>query len=183
MDARQVAFRVLRRVDEGSYANLALDGESQRARLSPLDRRLASALVYGVLKGRARLDYALSSLTPRGLDGLDPATRDLLRLGALQILELRTPAHAAVDQTVDALRKLRGAKLAGASFTRSDLRGAKLGPLTIGDGRFVRTDFTRAVLRGADLRGAHAHRARFLEADMHGANMAGCDLTDAELEV
>jgi uncharacterized protein YjbI with pentapeptide repeats len=78
---------------------------------------------------------------------------------------------------------LRGAKLAGASFTRADMRGAKLGPLTVGDGRFVRTDFTRAVLRGADLRGAHAHRARFLEADMNGANLAGCDLTDAELEV
>src|SRR6201996_8395472 len=48
---------------------------------------------------------------------------------------------------------LRGAKLSGASFPRADLRGAKLGPLTIGDGRFVRTDFTRATLRGADLRG------------------------------
>jgi uncharacterized protein YjbI with pentapeptide repeats len=78
---------------------------------------------------------------------------------------------------------LRGAKLAGASFTRADLRGAQLGPLTIGDGRFVRTDFTRATLRNADLRGAHAMRARFLEADMTGANLQGCDLTDAELEV
>ncbi len=51
------------------------------------------------------------------------------------------------------------------------MRGAKMGPLAIGDSRFVRTDFTRASLRGADLRGAHAPRARFLEAQMDG-----CDL-------
>jgi len=56
-------------------------------------------------------------------------------------------------------------------------------PLTIGEGRFVRTDFTRATLRNADLRGAHAVRARFLEADMTGAHLQGADLTDAEMDV
>ncbi len=111
--AREVALRVLRRVEEGAYVNLALDGESVRARLSPLDRRLLSALVYGVLKGRARLDYALAAHAPRGIAKLDETTLDVLRLGALQLLELRTPAHAAVDETVDALRRLRGPKLAG----------------------------------------------------------------------
>ena len=110
---RQVALRVLRRVAEGAYVNLALEGEIARAQLAPNDRGLATALVYGVLKGQARLDYALARLTPRGIDKLDSQTKDLLRLGALQLLELRTPAHAAVDETVDSVRKLRGAKLAG----------------------------------------------------------------------
>jgi 16S rRNA (cytosine967-C5)-methyltransferase len=100
-------------VGEGAYATLALDGEAQRARLSSPDRRLATALVYGVLKGQARLDHALAAYASRGLGGLDPSTLDLLRLGALQILELRVPAHAAVDETVTMVRALRGDKLAG----------------------------------------------------------------------
>ena len=110
---RQVALRVLRRVEEGAYVNLALDGECRRAGLSPLDRRLATVLVYGVLKGRARLDHALSAYASRGLGGLDEPTLDVLRLGALQLLELRVPAHAAVDETVNLLKEQRGAKLAG----------------------------------------------------------------------
>ncbi len=110
---RQVALRVLRRVEEGAYVNLALDGECRRAGLSALDRRLATVLVYGVLKGRARLDYALSACASRGLAGLDEPTLDVLRLGALQLLELRVPSHAAVDETVNLLKEQRGTKLAG----------------------------------------------------------------------
>ena len=110
---REIALRVLRRVEEGAYVNLALDGECTRARLTPPDRRLATALVYGVLKGRARLDHALAALAPRGLGGIDATTLDLLRLGALQVLDLRVPAHAAVGETVGLLRARRGAGLAG----------------------------------------------------------------------
>src|SRR6185436_10484840 len=86
---REVALRVLRRVDEGAYLGLALDGEAQRAGLSPADRALCTALVQGVLKGRERLDHALRACAPRGLGGLDPTTLDLLRLGACQLLDLR----------------------------------------------------------------------------------------------
>jgi len=69
--------------------------------------------VYGALKRRLRLDHALAALAPRGLDGLDARTLDALRLGAYQILFLRVPAHAAVDDAVEAVKHARGAKLAG----------------------------------------------------------------------
>jgi len=111
--ARQVALRVLRRVEEGAYVPLALDGECQRAKLTAQDRRLCTALVYGVLKGRARLDFALAAYAPRGLGGLDATTLDILRLGAVQILDLRVPAHAAVDEMVGILRNRRSEKLGG----------------------------------------------------------------------
>jgi 16S rRNA (cytosine967-C5)-methyltransferase len=107
-------------VEEGAYAPLALDGETQRARLSPADRRLVAALVYGVLKGRARLDHALAACSSRGLAGLDPVTLDLLRLGAAQILDLRIPDHAAVGETVGQVRAARGDRLAG--FANAVLR-------------------------------------------------------------
>jgi 16S rRNA (cytosine967-C5)-methyltransferase len=113
LTARQVAQRVLQRVEEGAYVNLALDGECARGQLAANDRALATTLVYGVLKGQARLDFALDAYAARGIDKLDPPTLDLLRMGALQLLELRTPAHAAIDETVEALKRLRGPKLAG----------------------------------------------------------------------
>lgn len=114
MTARDVARRVLRRVDDGAYATLALAGELQRARgLGAADRGLCTELVYGVLKRRARLDWALGRYAPRGLDALDQSVRDALRVGAYQVLFLRVPAHAAVDDAVEAVKRVRGAKLAG----------------------------------------------------------------------
>ncbi len=114
MTSRELARRVLERVEEGAYATLALGGELTRARtLSDADRGLATELVYGVLKRRARLDYALAAGAPRGLGSLDARVLDCLRLGAYQILFLRVPAHAAVDDAVEAVKHARGAKLAG----------------------------------------------------------------------
>lgn len=121
MTARDLARRVLARVDDGAYATLALAGELARARaLSPADRALATELTYGVLKRRRRLDHALAAHAPRGLDKLDARVRDTLRLAAYQILFLRVPAHAAVDDAVGAIKKLRGQKLA--NFANALLR-------------------------------------------------------------
>jgi 16S rRNA (cytosine967-C5)-methyltransferase len=114
MNARELARRVLARVGEGAYATLALSGELQRQKnLLPADRGLATELVYGVLKQRRRLDHALAAYAPRGIDNLDERTLDALRIGAYQILFLRIPAHASVDDAVEAVKRLRGSKLAG----------------------------------------------------------------------
>jgi 16S rRNA (cytosine967-C5)-methyltransferase len=111
--AREVARRVLARVGEGAYATLTLGGELGRTRLSDADRALATELVYGVLKRRARLDWALGRLAPRGLQSIDARVLDTLRLGAYQILFLRIPAHAAVDDAVETVKRVRGPKLGG----------------------------------------------------------------------
>jgi 16S rRNA (cytosine967-C5)-methyltransferase len=114
MNARELARRVLGRVEEGAYATLALSGELQRQKnLSPADRGLATELVYGVLKQRRRLDHALAAHAPRGIDSLDARTLDALRIGAYQILFLRVPTHASVDDAVEAVKRARGSKLAG----------------------------------------------------------------------
>jgi 16S rRNA (cytosine967-C5)-methyltransferase len=113
MTARELARRVLARVSDGAYATLALSGELARARLTPVDRALATELVYGVLKRRLRLDRALAACAPRGIDALDLRVRDALRLAAYQLLFLRVPPHAAVDDAVGAIKRLRGPRLAG----------------------------------------------------------------------
>ena len=112
--ARDIARRVLARVDKGAFASLALGGELGRADLSPTDRRLATEIVYGVLRTRTRLDRALSAHAKKGIKRLPPGVTSALRIGAYQILFLdRVPAHAAVDDAVTATRRVAGARLAG----------------------------------------------------------------------
>jgi 16S rRNA (cytosine967-C5)-methyltransferase len=119
MTARDVAQRVLERVDDGAWATLALDGELARSGLAERDRRLAAELVYGVLRHRSRLDHALAAYADLGRT---PAkARNVLRMAAYQLLLLdRVPAHAAVNHAVGAARTIGGQKLAG--FTNAVLR-------------------------------------------------------------
>lgn len=113
--ARDVALRVLERVARANaFASRELDAEIERARLPPLERALASEIVYGVLRQRARLDRALERFAPRGLARIDEAVRAALRAGAYQLLVLeRVPSFAAVDETVGWVKRRRGAKMAG----------------------------------------------------------------------
>jgi 16S rRNA (cytosine967-C5)-methyltransferase len=115
VSGREVARRVLRRVEGGSYASLALGGELARAgELAAAERRLATEIVYGVTRQRARLDRALGALAKRGIGKLQPGVRAALRAGAYQILFLdRVPDHAAVNDAVSAARKLGGPKVGG----------------------------------------------------------------------
>jgi len=100
--ARRLAFDVLQRVETtDAYANLLLDARLNRRALARADRALATELVYGVLRWRAKLDWLLAPRLDRPADRLDPAVRLLLRLGIYQIACLtRIPPFAAVDETV-----------------------------------------------------------------------------------
>ena len=116
LTARSLARAVLERVEVGgAYANRALSAALDRATaLGPEDRGLATELVYGVLRRRARIDRALSPLATSGLDRLDPRVLIALRVGAYQILFLdRVPAYAAVDDAVDACKQIAGRGVAG----------------------------------------------------------------------
>jgi 16S rRNA (cytosine967-C5)-methyltransferase len=77
------------------------------------ERALATEIVYGVLRHKSRIDRALSAMAPRGLK-VSAAILVTLRIGAYQILLLdRIPHHAAVDDAVEASRRLGGARIAG----------------------------------------------------------------------
>lgn len=105
---RRIAYEILLRVDEGAYADLALDAQLSRSRMEPRDRGLVTELVYGILRLRGRLDFALSHFCSQQLPRLQPEVLRLLRLGAYQLLELdRVPAHAAVNSTVELARTLQ----------------------------------------------------------------------------
>ena len=58
-------------------------------------------LVKGTLRWRGRLDWVLDPMVHIGLAQVQPWARNVLRLGAYQILFLdRVPSHAAVDESV-----------------------------------------------------------------------------------
>ena len=99
-DARRVALDVLVRVDaQGAYANVALPAALAQTDLDERDRAFATELVYGVTRRRRALDWALDAF----LIASPPVpARAALRLGAYQIIELGTPAYAAVSATVAA---------------------------------------------------------------------------------
>lgn len=108
--ARLVAFDVLREVDEeDAYANLVLPRALRRAReefarFDARDAAFTSELVHGTLRWRARHDWVIAQHLTRPLGELDPAVRDLLRLGLHQLTRMRVPDHAAVAATVDLAR-------------------------------------------------------------------------------
>lgn len=106
-DPRKIAFDVLCRVEEGAYADLALDAAlSRMPDLDPRDRGLATELVYGVLRQRGRLDFALARFCRKPLPKVETKVLTLLRLGAYQLLLLdRVPAPAAVFETVELARR------------------------------------------------------------------------------
>lgn len=127
--SRALARAVLERVElSGAFANRALSAALDRApTLGAAERGLATELVYGVLRRRARLDRALEAFAKKGLSGLEPNVRTALRLGAYQLLFLdRVPAYAAVNETVEACKRLGGpgvGRLANALLRRVAERG------------------------------------------------------------
>jgi 16S rRNA (cytosine967-C5)-methyltransferase len=100
--ARSVAWDILLRVEtRGAWAEELLPERLQRAALSEPERRLCRELVFGAIKARRFLDFALEPLWKQARPP-QPRVLTLLRLGAYQLLLLsKVPPHAAVHATVE----------------------------------------------------------------------------------
>ena len=121
--ARRVAFDILEKVEGGGFASdLLLE--------APVDRRdagLASQVVFGVLRFRAQLDFLIAHYAGRERK-LDTEVRTALRMALFQLRYLeRVPAHAAVAESVELVKRAR--KGSAASFVNAVLRKAGTGPL------------------------------------------------------
>jgi 16S rRNA (cytosine967-C5)-methyltransferase len=127
---RRAAYEILRRVDEGAFADLVLDSTLNRSQLDSRDRGLVTELVYGVLRLRMRVDFALAQFCDRPLQRMQADLLRVLRLGAYQLLELdRVPAHAAVNSSVELARELGQEKAVG--FINGILRSLERGKADI----------------------------------------------------
>lgn len=101
-NSREVAYDVLADVAiNDAYTNLVLPKHIEEAELDSRDSGFVTELVSGTLRMRGLLDAIITSAGDREIAKIDPPIRDVLRLGAYQILFMRVPDHAAVSTTVD----------------------------------------------------------------------------------
>lgn len=106
--------------ERDAYANLLLPATLARRGLAGRDAALATELTYGTLRGAGTYDAVLAICSDRSLDSLDPAVREILRLGTHQLLATAVAPHAAVATSVDLVRDVAGPRPAG--FVNAVLR-------------------------------------------------------------
>ncbi|MEO3938752.1 transcription antitermination factor NusB [Dermatophilaceae bacterium Soc4.6] len=110
---RLAAYTVMRAVSDGAYANLELPGVLRDKKISGRDAAFATELAYGATRMHGLYDAVIAVAAGRALSAIDVNVLDTLRLGAHQLLGMRVPIHAAVDETVALARQVNGAGAAG----------------------------------------------------------------------
>ncbi|MGD9537684.1 MAG: RsmB/NOP family class I SAM-dependent RNA methyltransferase [Alphaproteobacteria bacterium] len=99
--ARGLALDLLERtLERRRPLDEALDDSEIAPALQSRDRAFAHLLALTTLRRLGQIDAVLSAFLERPLPARRHAVRNLLRLGAAQLLFLDTPPHAAVDATV-----------------------------------------------------------------------------------
>jgi 16S rRNA (cytosine967-C5)-methyltransferase len=126
--ARTIAFDVLLRVaKQDAYADDVLRGELDSA-VKTEDAGLATELTLGVLRWQRLLDFVLDRYLKKPASMADVEVRIALRLGIYQLLFLdRVPAHAAVHESVELVKRAR--KRSAATLVNAILRKAAKEPL------------------------------------------------------
>jgi len=103
-DARFAAAAICADLRDGEFLDPAF--ERRTALLEPRDRRWVRELVYGMLRRRQWVDAVLDGRVKTGLARMQPELRDLLRLGAYQLLFMDSvPAYAAIGETVELAKR------------------------------------------------------------------------------
>ncbi len=104
--ARRAAYEVLLRVfEQDAYADRAFRSAAEG--LDERERAFAQRLAYGSVQRVRTLDHAIEKLGKRPVRKLDPPVRAALRLGAYQLGYTDTAPHAAVNESVELVRRAR----------------------------------------------------------------------------
>ena len=126
--ARRAAYEVLLRVfEQDAYADRTFRSAAQG--LDERERAFAQRLAYGAVQRVRTLDHAIETLGRRPVRKLDPPVRASLRLGAYQLGYTDTAPHAAVNESVELVRRARIER--AVPFTNAVMRrlAAGIGPL------------------------------------------------------
>jgi transcription termination factor NusB len=104
--ARKAAYEVLLRVfEQDAYADRAFRTAAEG--LDERDRAFAQRLAYGSVQRVRTLDHAIETLGKRPVRKLDAPVKAALRLGAYQLGYTDTAPHAAVNESVELVRRAR----------------------------------------------------------------------------
>jgi 16S rRNA (cytosine967-C5)-methyltransferase len=165
--ARTIAFDALRRVEtQNAYADEVLRAELG-AGVRTEDAGLATELTLGVLRWQRLLDFLTGRYLTKAKT-LDVEVRIALRLGIYQLLFLeRVPAHAAVHESVELVKRAR--KRSAAPLVNAVLRKATKEVTQLGKSRSAIASFLPADLSIAERMGIlHSHPTWLVERWLHG---------------
>ncbi|WP_404382387.1 RsmB/NOP family class I SAM-dependent RNA methyltransferase [Caenispirillum salinarum] len=110
--SRHAAVRLLQAVlDDGRALDEPFETETRL--LEPRDRAFVRLLVTTTLRRLGQIDGVLKAFLQRPIARRHGAVKHVLRLAAAQILVLETPAHAAVDTSVELTKFLNAPGLTG----------------------------------------------------------------------
>ena len=115
-DPRKTALDVLNTLTRGKKTlDSILRNIPQDDRyLSRRDRALFTAMVYGVLRWRSRLDHVIAHFSNTPIQKIEPAVLNVLRLGLFQIIYLdRIPDSAAVNTSVEMTKQIGASRAVG----------------------------------------------------------------------
>ena len=100
--ARSVAFELLLAVEEDdTYANLHMPKLLNQAKLEDRDAGLAQELAFGTIRNQMFYDKIIEICANRDSKEIELRSKLLVRLGAHQLLAMRIPSHAAINETVN----------------------------------------------------------------------------------
>lgn len=121
--ARSIAFSVLLDVEtKSAYASELLFSRLTDD-LDPREAALATEITMGTLRWQRALDFLIERYTKRNISALDVEVLIALRLGIYQLRHLtRIPARAAVNESVELVRRVR--KSSAAPLVNAALRRA-----------------------------------------------------------
>ena len=113
--ARDIALDALMQVERANaWSDEGLRRGITRGGLDSRDAALAARIAYGVMQNRMLLDFYIGCWCSQKVARLEPVIRNILRVGAYQILFLdKVPQHAAVSEAVEMTRQHGRPKAAG----------------------------------------------------------------------
>lgn len=119
---RKLAVKALLKINtDSAYSNITLNSLFSESDVSPVDKALATALVYGVLDRKITIDYVLGKFLKTPLKKVAPFTKEVLRTAVYQIMFMdKIPNSAAVDEAVKIVKSSKESRNSG--FVNAVLR-------------------------------------------------------------
>ena len=172
--ARLLALKLTREVRErDAYLRELVNVARETVQLDSEEFGFAQVLAFGAVMCRGTLDEAIdrSLSSPRDVK---PKVRDCLRISAYELLFLRKPEHAVVDQGVELVRHVtpRAAGLANAVLRKMarDARDFPWGDVATDDAAWARSfGMPLWLARHLDDEYGREQATAIMEADLHPA--------------
>jgi 16S rRNA (cytosine967-C5)-methyltransferase len=111
---RGTAVKILNRIERSdSYLDKLLDAELRADDMNELDKGLMNEIVTGVIRWKMKLDWVLTGFFHGNFTKAETNIKNALRVALYQIQFLdRVPHSAAVNESVEFIKRLRGQKAA-----------------------------------------------------------------------